>query len=117
MRPGGGTNSNPEVCDLLFQPPLTLSNVLEDHTGWVKTVAISRDGMRIVSGSDDKTVRIRDASTGAEQNVLRGHTNLVNSVAILTDDMRIVSGSDDKTGSIDFRQAMLGFKWTSCYTP
>jgi WD40 repeat protein len=46
---------------------------------------------------DDKTVRIWDASTGAELNVLRGHTNLVNSVAISRDGMRIVSGSNDKS--------------------
>jgi WD40 repeat protein len=50
-----------------------------------------------VSGSDDKTVRVWDASTGAELNVLRGHTDSVNSVAISRDGMRIVSGSDDKT--------------------
>jgi WD40 repeat protein len=49
-------------------------NVLKGHTDWVNSVAISRDGMRIVSGSDDKTVRVWDASTGAELNVLKGHT-------------------------------------------
>jgi WD40 repeat protein len=40
--------------------------------------------MRVVSGSGDKTVRIWDASTGAELNVLTGHTDSVNSVAIST---------------------------------
>jgi WD40 repeat protein len=50
-----------------------------------------------VSGSYDKTVRIWDASTGAELNVLKGHTSWVNSVAISRDGMRIVSGSYDKT--------------------
>jgi WD40 repeat protein len=63
------------------------------HRVRVNSVAISRDGMRIVSGSYDKTVRMWDASTGAELNVLKGHTNWVNSVAISRDGMRIVSGS------------------------
>ena len=62
-----------------------------------RAVAISRDGMRIVSGSDDDTVRIWDASMGAELNVLKGHAGSVNSVAISRDTIRIVSGSDDKT--------------------
>ena len=38
--------------------------VLEGHTGGVWTVAISVDGSKIVSGSDDKTVRIWSAETG-----------------------------------------------------
>jgi WD40 repeat protein len=68
-------------------------NVLKGHTDSVNSVAFSTDGMRIVSGSYDKTVRVWDASTGAELNVLKGHTDSVNSVAFSTDGMRIVSGS------------------------
>ena len=33
----------------------------------------SPDGARIVSGADDNTVRVWDASSGAELLVLRGH--------------------------------------------
>ena len=41
----------------------------------VRSVAFSRDGKRIVSGSDDKTVRIWDASTGQPVgSPLEGHT-------------------------------------------
>jgi WD40 repeat protein len=53
--------------------------------------------MRIVSGSWDKSVRIWDASTGAEVRKLEGHTNGVNSVAFSADGMRIVSGSHDES--------------------
>src|SRR5262245_50008816 len=37
---------------------------LEGHTGEVTTVAYSRDGLRIVSGSQDGTVKVWDAKTG-----------------------------------------------------
>ena len=30
---------------------------LEGHVGEVKSVALSKDGMTVVSGSDDKTIR------------------------------------------------------------
>ena len=36
----------------------------EGHTGWVWDVAISPDGAKIVSGSDDKTVRVWSMETG-----------------------------------------------------
>ena len=38
--------------------------VLEGHTGWVRAVAVSADGSKIVSGSDDNTVRIWSAESG-----------------------------------------------------
>ena len=38
--------------------------VLEGHTGGVWSVDISVDGSKIVSGSDDNTVRIWSADTG-----------------------------------------------------
>ncbi|GBG31905.1 WD repeat-containing protein 5 [Hondaea fermentalgiana] len=53
------------------------------------------EGNTIVSGSDDNTVRIWNATSGEEQHVLKGHSLWVNSVAIQGD--TIVSGSDDNT--------------------
>ena len=38
--------------------------VLKGHTGRVRGVAISIDGSKIVSGSDDKTVRVWSMETG-----------------------------------------------------
>jgi WD40 repeat protein len=64
----------------------------------VRSVAYSPDGQHIISGSDDKTIRIWDAETGAAVGKpLEGHTDCVWSVAYSPDGQHIISGSDDKT--------------------
>ncbi|KAI0026732.1 quinon protein alcohol dehydrogenase-like superfamily, partial [Vararia minispora EC-137] len=61
----------------------------------VNAVAFSPDGTRVVSSSDDHSVRIWDASTGQQVQMLGGHTSWVMSVAFSPDGTRVVSGSDD----------------------
>jgi hypothetical protein len=60
-------------------------------------VAFSPDGRRIVSGSDDNTLKVWDATSGQETLTLKGHTRAVWCVAFSPDGRRIVSGSWDKT--------------------
>ncbi|KAF7334736.1 WD-REPEATS-REGION domain-containing protein [Mycena sanguinolenta] len=77
--------------------PATLG-VLEGHTGAVTSVAFSQDKKYIVSGSNDKTMRLWDAESGASLGKpLEGHTSGVRSVAFSPDGKHIVSGSQDKT--------------------
>ena len=38
------------------------------HSGWVRSVAFSPDGKTIVSGSEDKTIKVWDAGVGADTN-------------------------------------------------
>ncbi len=70
---------------------------LRGHTGTVWGVTVSPDGKRIVSCSQDKTIKIWDAATGAEVMTLRGHEDQVGHVSFSPDGRRIVSGSMDKT--------------------
>eukprot|EP00946_MAST-07B_sp_MAST-7B-sp1_P002175 g2175.t1 len=68
------------------------------HTSMVTSVSFSVDGSRIVSGSDDKTVRVWDAVSGeCVLGPLEGHTSWVRPVSFCGDGSRIVSGSGDET--------------------
>ncbi len=63
----------------------------------MNSVAVSPDGRRIVSGSEDNTVVVWDLETGTPVHRLTGHQAAVNSVAVSPDGRRIVSGSVDQT--------------------
>ena len=56
-------------------------------------MAFSADGKRIVSGSQDKTVKVWDADKGTELSRSKGTQTGVSSVAFSPDGKRIVSGS------------------------
>jgi WD40 repeat protein len=63
----------------------------------VNAVAVSPDGRFIVSGSDDRTVKVWELESGRLLRSLEGHTGGVNAVAVSPDGRFIVSGSSDRT--------------------
>ncbi|KIJ94468.1 hypothetical protein K443DRAFT_12101 [Laccaria amethystina LaAM-08-1] len=79
---------------------------LRGHTDFVNSVAFSLDGTRIVSGSQDRTVRIWNAETSSPVGEpLRGHDRWVMFVAFSPNGRHIVSGSD---GTIRMGDAETG---------
>jgi WD40 repeat protein len=71
---------------------------LPGHTATVRSAAFSADGQRIVSGSEDQTIRVWDAQTGQPiGEPIVGHSNWVNSVAFSPDGKMIASASLDET--------------------
>ena len=70
---------------------------LKGHIYEVWSVAYSPDGTKIISGSEDKTIKIWDANTGECLQTLEGHLDIILSVAYSPDGTKIISGSSDKT--------------------
>jgi WD40 repeat protein len=68
---------------------------IDGHTD-IKSVAFSRDGTHIISGSYNKVCEW-DVLTGVELKELNGHTGIIRSVAFSSDGTCIVSGSDDNS--------------------
>ncbi|MBM3498106.1 MAG: NACHT domain-containing protein, partial [Armatimonadetes bacterium] len=79
------------------EAPGACLQVLQGHTGWVMSVAVTRDGSRAVTGSGDRTVRVWYLDTGTCLRTLEGHTNGVIAVALTPDGQRAVTGSSDRT--------------------
>jgi len=72
--------------------------VLKGHAKPIRSLAISSNSRWLVSGSEDRTVRVYDLKAGypaAEQIVLKGHELAVNSVAISPDGRWLVTGGRD----------------------
>ncbi|MBD2694911.1 caspase family protein [Anabaena catenula] len=83
-------------------------NVIRGHENFfVQSVAISADGQTIVSGSQDKTVRLWDRQGNPIGLTFQGHEAEVSAVAISPDGQTIVSGSWDSTVRLWDRQGNL----------
>ena len=67
------------------------------HTEVVTSVALSRDGQILVSGSFDKTVKLWKVNTGQLITTVTGHSREVNCVAVSRNGKLFASGSGDKT--------------------
>jgi WD40 repeat protein/serine/threonine protein kinase len=73
------------------------------HTDWVTTVAFSPDGLRVISGSRDRSVRVWDVSTGQEiqrfgaVNGRGGYQDIVTNVVVSPDGQTVLSAGLDGT--------------------
>jgi len=91
---------------------------LTGHTGAVRSVAYSLDGQHVISGSDDKTIRMWDAETGAAVGKpLEGHNSSVKSIVYSPDGQRIVSGSSDGTLRVWDASRHLSIQYPFSFNP
>ena len=70
----------------------------EGHSKGINSIALSKDGATLISGSEDQTVIVWDATTGKLDRAFQGHIQPVTAVAIRPDGKQVASGSED--GSI-----------------
>lgn len=83
--------------------------IFEGHEGRVFSIAFSPDaaglnGQLLATGSEDQTIRLWDATTGACLNVLKGHTKPIETITFSPNGETIASGSDDGTVRLWNRQ-------------
>ena len=69
--------------------------IIDDSTSGVNTMALTPDGSKVVSGSEDANIRIFDVPNYESLGVLKGHERYINH--IVTSDKYIYSASADKT--------------------
>jgi serine/threonine protein kinase len=70
---------------------------LREHEAWVRSVALTADGRRGLSGGDDGTLRLWDLDERRTLRRLSGHSAAVMSVALTPDGRRAISGGWDGT--------------------
>lgn len=80
-----------------FSPLNQVIRVLNGHSEPVKSVCITPDGKKALSGSNDKTCILWDLMTGEILFILKGHTKGITSVSITPDGKKAVSTSLDNT--------------------
>lgn len=70
---------------------------LVGHAGWVNACAVTPEGRHVVSGSDDRTLKVWDLATGQAVTTLEGHASGVLACSITPDGRHVVSASSDNT--------------------
>ena len=71
------------------------TQVLSGHAGPVLSCALSSDGLRAVTGSSDRSVRVWNTQTGESTAQLQDHAADVTYVAFSADGAKIVTGAED----------------------
>src|SRR5260370_38907156 len=76
-----GTAETASVKDLLDKPQL----VLAGHADLVTAVAVTPDGIQVVSGSRDLTIKVWDMASGRMLRSLKGHQQEILALVVTKD--------------------------------
>jgi COMPASS component SWD3 len=86
--------------------PKQFKLTLSGHTEPVRALAVSSNGQILASGSDDKTIKIWNPTTGALQHTLTGHIFNIKSLVVTPNGQTVISISFDN--SIKFWNTQTG---------
>ena len=91
------TGSSDRTCRLWDVQKGSCVRVFTGHTGAVKTVAVSPNGLYMASAGEDRSICLWDLGSGRRIKTLTGHTGFIYSLAFSQDNTVLVSGSADST--------------------
>ncbi len=91
-------------------------SIYRGHKGSVRSVAWSPDGTRIASGSDDKTIQVWDAASGAHSLTFSGLAATLSAVAWSPDGTHIASG-ETSFGTMQVWDATSGRSISTFHAP
>jgi WD40 repeat protein len=119
--------TGPTGYDIVILDALTGSQkaILSGHVDWIFSLTYSLDGVFLVSGSRDGTIKLWDVQTGGIIKTLCGHTGQVYSVSISADNTMIASVSKDrkaclwniKTGNCSIIERYKAYASTITFSP
>jgi WD40 repeat protein len=78
-------------------PPLKEIRQFKGHSGAVSSVSVSPSGEFLLTGGQDKTVRLWEIASGREVRQFKGHTDMVSVVVFSPDGKQALSGGGDNT--------------------
>ena len=113
--------SQEDLDDVLLPVQSTLLETLQGirereqfhvHEATVESVAFSPDGSKVVSGSDDNTIRLWDLNSRSELASFKGGEYGVSSVAISPDGSKVVSGDNNtiRLWDLNSKSELASFK-------